>query len=79
MEGDWDSLQKAFCLTIFPTPQVVKLRWEVICFEQRKTESLGAAWSRFTKIIDSGPDLGIAEPTLYNTFAMVLDQSQQFS
>jgi hypothetical protein len=25
MEGDWESLRKAFCLTFFPTPQVVKL------------------------------------------------------
>jgi hypothetical protein len=39
--GVWESLQKAFSLTFFPTPQVVKLRREVICFEQQKTESLG--------------------------------------
>jgi hypothetical protein len=26
MEGNWESLQKAFCLTFFPTPQVVKLQ-----------------------------------------------------
>jgi hypothetical protein len=25
MEGEWESLRKAFCLTFFPTPQVVKL------------------------------------------------------
>jgi hypothetical protein len=25
MEGDWESLRKAFFLTFFPTPQVVKL------------------------------------------------------
>jgi hypothetical protein len=25
MEGDWESLRKAFCLTFIPTPQVVKL------------------------------------------------------
>jgi hypothetical protein len=68
MEGNWESLRNAFCLTFFPTPHVVKVRREVICFEQRKTESLGAAWARFTKIVDSGPDLGIAEPVLLQHF-----------
>jgi hypothetical protein len=64
MEGDWESLRKAFCLTFFPTPQVVKLRRDVIYFEQWKIESLGATWARFMKTVDSGPDLGIAEPIL---------------
>jgi hypothetical protein len=68
MEGNWESLQKAFCLTFFPTPQVVKLQWEVICFEQQKTETLGAAWARFMKTVESGPDLGIAEPILLQHF-----------
>jgi hypothetical protein len=40
----------------------------VICFEQQKTESLGAAWARFTKTVESGPDLGIAEPILLQHF-----------
>jgi hypothetical protein len=60
MEGHWESLRMAFCLTFFPTPQVVKLRREVIYFEQQKTEPLGAAWAKITKIGDYGPDLGIA-------------------
>jgi hypothetical protein len=64
MEGDWKCFRKSFCLTFFPTLQVVKLRVEVICFEQQKTESLGAAWARFMKIVDSSPYLGIAEPAL---------------
>jgi hypothetical protein len=68
MDGDWESLRKAFCLTFFPTPQVVKLRREIICFEQQKTESLGAAWARFIKIVESGPDLGIVEPGLLQHF-----------
>jgi hypothetical protein len=68
MEGDWESLRKAFCLTFFSTPQVVKLWREVICFEQRKNESLGAAWARFMKTTDSGPDLGITEPILLQHF-----------
>jgi hypothetical protein len=46
----------------------VKLQKEVIRYEQRKTESLGAAWARFTKIVDSGPDVGIIEPTLLQHF-----------
>jgi hypothetical protein len=47
----------------------VKLRREVISFEQWKNESVGAAWARFTKIVDSGPDLGIAEPILLQHFS----------
>jgi hypothetical protein len=47
----------------------VKLQREVICFEQRKTESLGAAWARFTKIVDSSPNLGIAELALLQHFS----------
>jgi hypothetical protein len=68
MEGEWESLRKAFCLTFFPTPQVVKLRREVICFKQRKTESLGATRARFMKTVESGLDLGIAEPALLQHF-----------
>jgi hypothetical protein len=67
-EGGWESLQKAFCLTFFPTPQVVKHRREVISFEQQKTESLGEAWALFIKNVESGPDLGIAEPALLQHF-----------
>jgi hypothetical protein len=55
MEGEWESLWKAFCLTFFSTPQVVKLQQEFICFEKRKTESLGAAWARFMKTVESSP------------------------
>jgi hypothetical protein len=68
MEGEWESLQKDFCLTFFPTPQVVKLRRVVICFEQQKTKSLGAAWARFMKTVESGPDLSIVEPILLQHF-----------
>jgi hypothetical protein len=68
MEGDWESLRKDFCLTFFPTPQVVKLRQEVIYFEQQKTESLGSAWARFMKTVEYGPDLGTVEPILLQHF-----------
>jgi hypothetical protein len=66
--GGLGKLQKAFCLTFFPTPQVVKLQREVICFEQQKTESLGAAWERFMETVESGLDLGIAETILLQHF-----------
>jgi hypothetical protein len=87
MEGVWESLQKAFCLIFFPTPQVVKLRREVICFEQRKTESLGATWARFMKTVESGLDLDITEPIILQHFhdglgldsAVFLDSSSGWS
>jgi hypothetical protein len=53
MEGDWESLWRGT---------------ELICFEQGKTESLGVAWERFVKTVESGPDLGIAEPILLQHF-----------
>jgi hypothetical protein len=47
----------------------VKLRQEVIYFEQQKTEFLGAAWARFMKTVESGPDMTmpalIASPTTF--------------
>jgi hypothetical protein len=46
----------------------VKLRREVICFEQRKIESLGAAWARFMKTVESGRDLDITEPIILQHF-----------
>jgi hypothetical protein len=46
----------------------VKLRQEVIYFEQQKTKSLGAAWARFMKTVEFGPDLGIAEPIFLQHF-----------
>jgi hypothetical protein len=68
MEAEWECLQKAFCVTFFLTPQEVKLQREDICFEQQKTKSLGAAWARFTKTVDSGPDLDIADSILLQHF-----------
>jgi hypothetical protein len=46
----------------------VKLKREVIYFEQQKTESLGATWAKFMKTIDSSSDLGIAELALLQHF-----------
>jgi hypothetical protein len=68
MEGSGKVYERLFCQTFFLTPQVVKLRREVIYFEQQKTESLGAAWVRFMKTIYSGPYLGIAKPALLQHF-----------
>jgi hypothetical protein len=53
--GRMGKFMEGFLLTFFSTPQVVKLRQEVICFEKRKTESLGAAWARFMKTVESSP------------------------
>lgn len=68
MKGDWELLRKTFCLTFFPTSQVVQCRREIINFEQRNNEPLGAAWARFTEIVNSDPDLNIAEPVLLQHF-----------
>ena len=54
VNGNWNELQVKFGLTFFPPNQVIALRKEIIDFEQKEKETLGAAWARF---INTGPDL----------------------
>jgi hypothetical protein len=42
INGDWDKLQKNFGLTFFPTSQVNALRIEILTFQQKEKETLGA-------------------------------------
>ena len=42
---------------------------EVVSFEQREEESLGAACAHYTELISLGPDLGIPEAIHLQHFA----------
>lgn len=43
VEGSWEMLREKLCLTFFPIPKVASLRCEILSFEQREKQSLGAA------------------------------------
>jgi hypothetical protein len=43
INGDWDELWKTFGLVFFPTSQVNALRIEILTFQQKEKENLGAA------------------------------------
>jgi hypothetical protein len=53
VNGNWDELQDKFCLTFFSLFRITDLRIEVLTFKQKEKETLGAAWARFTSLINS--------------------------
>ena len=55
--GDWDELKVKFYLAFFPMSHIDSLPRAILDFEQRKKESIGAAFSRFSVLIHVGPDL----------------------
>jgi hypothetical protein len=61
VEGNWNILKEKLCLCFFPLRRVIALRIEAMTFKQKEEELLGAAWARYTKLISSGPDLGMPE------------------
>jgi hypothetical protein len=71
-QGDWGALCSSFCLQFFPISRVIKLHSEVLTFKQNKKESLGMAWERFNTLINTGPDLAIQDPILFQHFIWVL-------
>jgi hypothetical protein len=73
VEGKWEVLREQFCRTYFSLAQISDLRCEIILFKQKEGESLGTAWARFTKILASGLDLGILEPTCLLQFRLGLN------
>ena len=72
VQGDWEALCSSFCLSFFPIFGVVSLRREVLSFKQKEKESLGAVWSHFNDLVNSGPDLAIQDPMLLQHFYMGL-------
>jgi len=49
VEGDWNIIKEEFCLCYFFSSKIVKLCIKALSFDQRKEESLGAAWARYTR------------------------------
>jgi hypothetical protein len=73
------ALQDKFCLTFFPIHRIVSLRCEILSFQQREKESLGAALARFTNLISSGQNLAIREPRSSSISAKVSTKILQLS
>ena len=72
-QGDWEALCSSFCLQFFPISRVVRLRFKVLSFKQKK-KSLGMAWEHFNTLIKTGPNLAIQDPILLQYFYMGLDR-----
>nr|AAN04142.1 Putative retroelement [Oryza sativa Japonica Group]AAN04202.1 Putative retroelement [Oryza sativa Japonica Group]ABB46801.2 hypothetical protein LOC_Os10g07160 [Oryza sativa Japonica Group] len=71
-------LRDRLCLSFFPDTRITTLRVEIISFQQIKNESIGAAWSRFTNLLQSGPTLSLPEYMLLQHFHMGLDKESTF-
>jgi hypothetical protein len=79
IEGKWEVLREKYCRTFFSLARISDLRCEINLFKQKEGESFGTIWARFTNIIASGPDLGIAEPTCLQQFRLGLNvESSKF-
>nr|AAQ56465.1 hypothetical protein OSJNBa0074N12.21 [Oryza sativa Japonica Group] len=71
-------LRDGFCLAFFPVTRITALRVEILSFKQIENESIGAAWSRFTNLVQSGPTLPLPEYVLLQHFHTGLDKESAF-
>jgi hypothetical protein len=68
LAGDWEELRNKFYLAFFLIFQIVALQQEILIFQQKEKESIGAAWDRFSILMRSGPELSIPNHVLFTTF-----------
>jgi hypothetical protein len=66
--GCWVVLKDQFCFAFFPLSKIIDLRNEFLNFAQREGESLGAAWSRYSQLAFSGPELSILDAMFIQHF-----------
>ncbi len=78
VNGDWEKLRDRFCLAFFPVTHITTVRVEILSFQQINKESIGAAWSRFTSLVQSGPTLSIPDYVLLQHFHTGLDRESAF-
>ena len=72
--GDWEELWNRFCLVFFPISQIAALRQEILNFQQKEKESIGAAWDKFSILTRSGLDLSIPSHVLLPHFWLGLSK-----
>jgi hypothetical protein len=68
VNGNGDELRVKFGLAFFPVSKVNALRIEILKFEQKEKETLGAVWARFTSLKNTGLDLSLPDHILLNHF-----------
>ena len=73
MNGDWDELKDKFYLAFFPMSRIDSLSRAILDFEQRKKDSIGVAWARFSTLIHVGPDLFLPDSILLWLFCLGMD------
>jgi len=46
--GDWEELRNILCLAFFPISRIAALPQEILNFQQKEKETIGAALDRFS-------------------------------
>jgi hypothetical protein len=72
--GDWEELRNKFCLMFFPISQIAALRQEILSFQQKEKETIGAAWDCFSMQTRSDSDLSIPSHVLLQHFWLGLSK-----
>ena len=72
VHGNWDELRDKFCLAFFPLSRIATLWIELLTFQQKET--LGAAGARFLSLINTGPNLSLANHILLHHFHLGLSK-----
>jgi hypothetical protein len=72
--GSWVKLRDKFCLAFYPLSRVAALRIEIFTVQQKEKKTLGAAWARFTNLINTGPNLSLPDQVLLNHFHLGLSK-----
>jgi hypothetical protein len=67
------NLKTTFVLHFFPTSRISSQPRVILDFEQRKKESIGAAWARFSTLIHARPDLSLPDGIILCLFCSGLD------
>jgi hypothetical protein len=71
---DWEELRNRFYLMFFPISRIAALRQEILNFQQKDKETIGAAWDGFSILSRSGPDLSIPNHVLLQHFWLDLSK-----
>ena len=69
-----DELRDNFCLAFFPLSRIATLRIEILTFQQKEKETLGAAWARFTNLINTSPNLSLPDHVLLHHYHLGLSK-----
>ena len=72
--GNQGELRDKFCLAFFPLSRIAALRIEVLTFQQKEKDTIGAAWARFISLINSGPNLSLPDHVLLHPFHLGLNK-----